>query len=304
MIKNNHLAVSSSSASHINRKALYKIINRSVVYILLVLLTLVFVAPLLTMLLTSLKDMSEIRAGNLFALPKQFSFSAWQTVWNQACIGTECGGLKAHFMVSFLMAVPAVLISVSLGALNGYVLTKWRFRGDNIIFALMLFGCFIPFQTILLPMAKLLGSLHIAGSIPALVLVHVVYGIPFTTLFFRNYFTSIPDELINAARIDGAGFWMIFLRILLPVSLPIIMVSVIWQFTSIWNDFLFGVSFASGSGQPITVALNNLVNTSSGVKMYNEDMAAAIIAALPTIIVYVFSGRYFVRGLMAGSVKG
>jgi len=304
MIKNNHLVVGSASAFHTNRKALYKIINRSVVYVLLALLTLVFIAPLLTMLLTSLKEMSEIRAGNLFALPKQFSFSAWHTVWNQACIGTECSGLKAHFMVSFLMAVPAVLISVSLGALNGYVLTKWRFRGDNIIFALMLFGCFIPFQTILLPMAKLLGSLHIAGSIPALILVHVVYGIPFTTLFFRNYFTSIPDELINAARIDGAGFWMIFLRILLPVSLPIIMVSVIWQFTSIWNDFLFGVSFASGSGQPITVALNNLVNTSSGVKMYNEDMAAAIIAALPTIIVYVFSGRYFVRGLMAGSVKG
>jgi len=304
MIESNRQAVASSPASNINSRTLQKIVARSLLYMLLLLLTLIFVAPLLTMLLTSLKDMSEIRAGNLFALPQNISFSAWHTVWNQACIGTECGGLKGHFMVSFLMAVPAVLISVSLGALNGYVLTKWRFRGDNIVFALMLFGCFIPFQTILLPMAKLLGSLQIAGSIPALILVHVVYGIPFTTLFFRNYFTSIPDELINAARIDGAGFWMIFLRILLPVSLPIIMVSVIWQFTSIWNDFLFGISFASGSGQPITVALNNLVNTSSGVKMYNEDMAAAIIAALPTIIVYVFSGRYFVRGLMAGSVKG
>jgi len=304
MIKNNNQASVTDAASYINIKSLKKIAGRIFLYLLLVLLTLVFVAPLLTMLLTSLKEMSEIRSGNLFALPQNISFAAWQNVWSQACIGTQCGGLKGHFMVSFLMAVPAVLISVSLGALNGYVLTKWRFKGDNIVFALMLFGCFIPFQTILLPMAKLLGNLHIAGSIPALVLVHVVYGIPFTTLFFRNYFTSIPDDLINAARIDGAGFWMIFLRILLPVSLPIIMVSVIWQFTSIWNDFLFGVSFASGSGQPITVALNNLVNTSSGVKMYNEDMAAAIIAALPTIIVYVFSGRYFVRGLMAGSVKG
>jgi len=304
MIKNNNQVLSPDTASNINIKSLKKIAGRIFLYLLLVLLTLVFVAPLLTMLLTSLKEMSEIRSGNLFALPQNIRFAAWKNVWSQACIGTQCGGLKGHFMVSFLMAVPAVLISVSLGALNGYVLTKWRFRGDNIVFALMLFGCFIPFQTILLPMAKLLGNLHIAGSIPALVLVHVVYGIPFTTLFFRNYFTSIPDDLINAARIDGAGFWMIFLRILLPVSLPIIMVSVIWQFTSIWNDFLFGVSFASGSGQPITVALNNLVNTSSGVKMYNEDMAAAIIAALPTIIVYVFSGRYFVRGLMAGSVKG
>jgi len=279
-------------------------LTRSLVYVVLAGLTLVFLAPLLTMLLTSLKEMDEIRSGNLFAWPQQLSFAAWGNVWNQACIGTECGGLKRHFMVSFLMAVPAVLISVSLGALNGYVLTKWRFRGDNIVFALMLFGCFIPFQTILLPMAKLLGTLNIAGSIPALVFVHVVYGIPFTTMFFRNYFTSIPDELTHAARIDGAGFWMIFLRILLPVSLPIIMVSVIWQFTAIWNDFLFGVSFASGAGQPVTVALNNLVNTSSGVKMYNQDMAAAIIAALPTIIVYVISGRYFVRGLMAGSVKG
>jgi len=304
MIENNVQTAHSSAAVTINMKTLQKIVARSFLYITLILLTLVFIAPLLTMLLTSLKDMSEIRAGNLFSLPKAINFSAWHNVWGQACIGTQCGGLKGHFMVSFLMAVPAVLISVSLGALNGYVLTKWRFRGDNIVFALMLFGCFIPFQTILLPMAKLLGSLHIAGSIPALVFVHVVYGIPFTTLFFRNYFTSIPDELINAARIDGAGFWMIFLRILLPVSFPIIMVSVIWQFTSIWNDFLFGISFASGSGQPITVALNNLVNTSSGVKMYNEDMAAAIIAALPTILVYVFSGRYFVRGLMAGSVKG
>jgi len=280
------------------------IVPRTIIYILLGILALVFLAPFLTMLLTSLKDMEEIRTGNLFALPQQLSFSAWSTVWNKACIGTECGGLKNHFMVSFLMAIPSVLISVALGALNGYVLTKWRFRGDNIVFALILFGCFIPFQIILLPMARLLGSLNMAGSIPALVLVHVVYGIPFTTMFFRNFFISIPEDLTHAARVDGAGFWMIFLRILLPVSLPIAMVSVIWQFTAIWNDFLFGVSFASGSGQPVTVALNNLVNTSSGVKMYNQDMAAAIITALPTLVVYVLSGRYFVRGLMAGSVKG
>jgi len=281
-----------------------KTLARMLVYALLAALTLAFLVPFLTMLLTSLKDMEEIRAGNLFALPQAPNFSAWNTVWHKACIGTECGGLKSHFMVSFAMAFPAVLISVCLGALNGYVLTKWRFRGDNIVFALILFGCFIPFQIILLPMATLLGRFNLAGSIPALVLVHVVYGIPFTTMFFRNFFTSIPDDLTNAARVDGAGFWMIFLRILLPVSLPISMVSVIWQFTAIWNDFLFGVSFASGSGQPVTVALNNLVNTSSGVKLYNQDMAAAIMTALPTLVVYVLSGRYFVRGLMAGAVKG
>lgn len=281
-----------------------QILGHAFIYGLLIILAIAFLAPLLTMILTSLKSMDEIRAGNLFALPSSPSLEAWGKVWNSACIGVDCGGLKGHFLVSFLMVIPAVFFSVSLGALNGYVLTKWRFKGDNIFFALILFGCFIPFQTVLIPMARLLGFLGIAGTVPGLVLVHVVYGIPFTTLFFRNYFVSIPNEIMRAARVDGAGFWSILLRILLPISWPIIMVSVIWQFTGIWNDFLFGVAFSSGNGQPVTVALNNLVNTSTGTKAYNEDMAAAVITALPTIAVYVLAGRYFVRGLMAGSVKG
>ncbi len=281
-----------------------KLVGRIMVYGLLAVLALAFLAPLATMLLTSLKSMDEIRAGSLFSLPQAPTLDAWRKVWSAACIGVECNGLKGHFAVSFLMVIPAVILSVTLGALNGYVLTKWRFRGDNIVFAFILFGCFIPFQTVLIPMAYLLGALGIAGTIPGLVLVHVVYGISFTTLFFRNYFVSIPDEILRAARIDGAGFWAILLRILLPVSWPIIMVSVIWQFTGIWNDFLFGVAFSAGSGQPVTVALNNLVNTSTGTKAYDEDMAAAVITALPTIAVYVMAGRYFVRGLMAGSVKG
>jgi glucose/mannose transport system permease protein len=184
------------------------------------------------------------------------------------------------------------------------VLTKWRFRFDNIVFALILFGCFIPFQVVLLPMARVLGILGLSGSVGGLVLVHVVYGIGFTTLFFRNFFITVPSELVKAATIDGAGFLTIFTRIMLPLSLPIIVVTVIWQFTQIWNDFLFGVSFSAGGGQPITVALNNIVNSSTGVKEYNLDMAAAIIAGLPTLLVYVFAGRYFVRGLTAGSVKG
>ena len=281
-----------------------KLVGRIMAYGLLAVLALAFLAPLITMLLTSLKSMDEIRAGSLFSLPQAPTLDAWRKVWDAACIGVECNGLKGHFAVSFLMVIPAVILSVTLGALNGYVLTKWRFRGDNIVFAFILFGCFIPFQTVLIPMAYLLGALGIAGTIPGLVLVHVVYGISFTTLFFRNYFVSIPDEILRAARIDGAGFWAILLRILLPVSWPIIMVSVIWQFTGIWNDFLFGVAFSAGSGQPVTVALNNLVNTSTGTKAYDEDMAAAVITALPTIAVYVMAGRYFVRGLMAGSVKG
>ena len=191
-----------------------------------------------------------------------------------------------------------------LGAINGYILTKWRFKGDNIIFLLFLFGCFIPYQAILLPMARTLGALGISNSITGLVLVHSVYGLSFTTLFFRNYYVSIPDEMIKAARIDGAGFFKIFFKVLLPISAPIIVVTVIWQFTNIWNDFLFGSSFSFGEAAPIQVALNNMVLTSTSVKQYNVDMAAAFIAGFPTLVVYILAGKYFIRGLTAGSVKG
>lgn len=278
--------------------------RRAAIYLSLVALAAIYLAPFATMILTSLKTMPEIYSGNLFSLPEHPSFDAWATVWNTACIGVGCDGLKGYFANSFTMVIPAVLISVSLGALNGYVLTKWRFKGDNIVFAFMLFGCFIPFQIVLIPMASLLGMLKLAGSVKGLILVHIIYGLSFTTLFFRNYFVSIPDEIVKAARVDGAGFWAIFFRILLPVSWPIVMVAVIWQFTGIWNDFLFGIAFSAGTEQPLTVALNNLVNTSTGTKAYNNDMAATVIAALPTILVYIAAGRYFVRGLMAGSVKG
>lgn len=278
--------------------------HRILLYAILLLFAAFFLAPVVTMFLTSLKSMAEIRQGNLFALPENPTFHAWSHVWSKACIGTTCRGLSGYVANSFMIVVPAVLVSVALGALNGYVLTKWRFRWDNLVFGAILFGCFIPFQIVLIPMAFLLGKLHLAGGIPGLILVHITYGIPFTTLFFRNYFVSIPNELIRAARVDGAGFWRILYRILLPVSWPIVMVAVIWQFTSIWNDFLFGVAYTSGANQPLTVALNNLVNTTTGTKAYNDDMAAAMIAAIPTLFVYVISGKYFVRGLMSGSVKG
>ena len=202
------------------------------------------------------------------------------------------------------MVVPAVVISTILGALNGYVLTKWSFRGDKILFGLMLFACFIPFQMVLIPMARVLGVVGLAGSTAGLVLVHVVYGIGFSTLYFRNYYAAFPTELVRAAQIDGAGFFRIFWRIMLPSSGPIVVVCVIWQFTNIWNDFLFGASFADFDSQPMTVALNNLVSSSTGVKEYNVHFAGAILAALPTLLVYIVAGRYFVRGLMAGSVKG
>lgn len=281
-----------------------QVLGRVVVYGLLVLLALYYLMPLFVMLSTSVKTLEDIRAGNLIALPMEITFEAWAKAWSSACTGVDCSGLKKNFWNSVSFVVPAVLISTLIGAFNGYVLTMWRFRGSDPLFTLLMIGCFIPFQVVLLPMAQTLGALGIANSTTGLIFVHVVYGLAFTTLFFRNFYVSVPDELTKAARIDGAGFFRIFWRIILPLSPPIIVVCVIWQFTQIWNDFLFGVVFSSGERQPITVALNNLVNTSTGVKEYNVDMSAAIIAALPTLFVYVVAGKYFVRGLTAGAVKG
>ena len=279
-------------------------ISRVLIYSFLTFAALFYLLPLVVMLMTSVKDLDEIRSGTLLSLPQSINFDAWGKAWGTACTGVSCEGLKGYFWNSVLIVVPAVIISTVLGALNGYVLTKWKFWGSNLFFGMLLIGTMIPFQVVLLPMARTLGFLGLAGTTSGLIMVHVVYGLAFTTLFFRNYYVSIPDELVNAARIDGAGFWLIFRRIILPISIPIIVVSVIWQFTQIWNDFLFGVVYSSGGDQPITVALNNLVNTSTGVKEYNVDMAAAIIAALPTLLVYVVAGKYFVRGLTAGAVKG
>jgi glucose/mannose transport system permease protein len=278
--------------------------GRVVLYALLIAFALYYLLPLFVMLTTSLKTLDDIRGGNLLALPQQVSFDAWAKAWSSACTGVNCGGLSGNFWNSVRFVLPAVLISTLIGSLNGYVLTQWRFRGSDALFTSLLIGCFIPFQVVLLPMAQTLGWLGIANSTTGLIFVHVVYGLAFTTLFFRNFYVSIPAEMVKAARIDGAGFLRIFWRIILPLSPPIIVVCVIWQFTQIWNDFLFGVVFSSGERQPITVALNNLVNTSTGVKEYNVDMAAAVIAGLPTLFVYIVAGKYFVRGLTAGSVKG
>ena len=273
-------------------------------YAVLILFAAFYLMPLFVMLTTSLKSLEEIRTGGLLSLPREITFAPWAEAWSSACAGTQCEGLRPFFWNSVLMAVPAVAISTVVGALNGYVFAQWQFRGANLFFAAILFGCFIPFQVVLLPMAQALGFLGLAGSIPGLIFVHVIYGIGFTTLFFRNYYVTIPQELVRAAKVDGAGFFRIFFAIFLPLSLPIITVSVIWQFTQIWNDFLFGVSFSGPGSQPVTVALNNIVNSTTGVKAYNVDMAAAIIAALPTLLVYVVAGKYFIRGLTAGSVKG
>lgn len=277
---------------------------RVALFTVLVVFALYYLLPLLVMVITSVKSPEEIRTGTLLSLPVDVSADAWSYAWSNACIGANCQGLAPYFWNSVVIVVPAVFISTMLGALNGYALTKWRFRRANLIFALILFGSFIPYQAILLPMAQTLGVLGLAGTRGGLILVHVIYGLAFTTLFFRNYFVGVPDDLVKAAIIDGAGFFRIFLQIMLPSSVPILVVTVIWQFTQVWNDFLFGASFAAGGAQPITVALNNLVNTTTGVKQYNVDMAAAIIAAFPTVVIYMLTSKYFLRGLTAGGVKG
>ena len=278
--------------------------HRLALWSVLLLFAAFFLLPLYVMVATSLKDMEQVRNGHLLSLPTDPTFAAWAKAWSTACTGIDCGGLKPFFLNSALMVIPAVLVSTAIGAVNGYVLSKWKFRGSEILFALLLFGVFMPMQVVLLPMSQVLGWLGLASSIGGLILVHVVAGLPSTTLFFRNYYVGVPDDLIKAATIDGAGFWQIFWRIVLPLSTPILMVTLIWQFTNIWNDFLYGVVFSGADSKPVTVGLNNLANTSSSVKEYNVDMAAAMIAGLPTLIVYVLAGKYFVRGLTAGAVKG
>ncbi|MBV9288837.1 MAG: carbohydrate ABC transporter permease [Hyphomicrobiales bacterium] len=312
-------AVDLLSAAPIREPTRHSTKTRVVIYGLLALFAVVYVAPLVIMVMTSLKPLDEVTGGNMFYAPKDLTFEPWIKAWGTACVGLTCAGIKGYFLNSIKMVVPAVIISTLLGALNGYVLTKWRFPGHKLVFGMMLFACFIPFQSVLIPMAVILGrigdigaalqdsigvSFGLGNPIINLILVHVVYGLGFTTLFFRNYYEAFPTELVKAAMIDGASFFQIFRRILLPNSAPIFIVTVIYQFTNIWNDFLFGSTYAAGDSSPMTVALYNIVNSSTGVVEYNVNMAAAIIAAAPTLFVYIVAGRYFVRGLMAGAVKG
>ena len=278
--------------------------HRLLIYGLLISSALVFVAPLWVMILTSLKDLNDLREGTLFSLPKKPSLEAFRIAWQGACTGIDCQGIQPYFSNSLLMVIPSVFLSTLFGALNGYVFSFFKFRGSELFFGALLLGCFIPFQVILLPMAQTLSLIGLSQSLAGLIFVHTVYGIAFTTLFFRNYYQSLPSELVKAARVDGASFFKIFYRIILPLSTPMIIVAIIWQFTQIWNDFLFGVVFSDKAHQPVTVALNNMVQSTTGVKMYHVEMAAALLAALPTLLVYLLAGRYFIRGLTQGAVKG
>jgi glucose/mannose transport system permease protein len=278
-------------------------LSRVAIYAVLVLFAIFYLMPVYVLLVTGLKSFTEVTLDRMWALPTSFSLDSFVDAWfgNPT---TAIPGIAKNFWNTILLTVPATILSAILGSVNGYVLSKWKFRGADVLFPVILFGMFIPYQAVLIPLVQTMQMLGLYGSIPGLIFVHVVYGIGFTTLFFRNYYAAFPNELVRSARMDGAGFFRLFFRLLLPNSGPILVVAVIWQFTNIWNDFLFGASFSDYSSFPITVALNNLVNSSTGVKEYNVHFAGAFIAAAPTLLVYMLSGKYFVRGLMAGSVKG
>jgi glucose/mannose transport system permease protein len=265
-----------------------------VLYALLVALAAFYLLPMFAIVVTSLKSFAEVSRSTLWELPKAPTLESYVTAFNK---------LAPSFLNSVLLVVPAATISAVLGSLNGYVLSKWKFRGANIVFTLLLFGMFIPYQSILIPLFQFLSAVGLYGGIPGLIVVHVVYGIPICTLIFRNYFAAVPNELLEAAKIDGASVLGIFLRIMLPISIPGFVVVMIWQFTSIWNEFLFAVTIAQDpTQQPITVALQNLAG--SLLAQYQIQMAGALLAAAPTLVVYILLGRYFVRGLLAGSLKG
>ena len=274
-------------------------------YGILIVVCVYYLLPLWVMVMTSLKGMPEVRLGNIFSPPLEITFEPWVKAWSQACTGLNCDGLSRGFWNSVMITVPSVIISIAIASVNGYALINWKFKGSDIFFTILIFGSFIPYQIMLYPIVILLREAGIYGTLWGLIIVHTIFGMPILTLLFRNYFSSIPEELFKAARVDGAGFWGIYFRIMLPMSLPIFVVALILQVTGIWNDFLFGVVFISKSeAYPMTVQLNNIVNSVQGVKEYNVNMAATLLTGLVPLVIYFISGKLFVRGIAAGAVKG
>ena len=270
----------------------------------LIMVSLYYLLPLYVMIVTSLKGMPEIRMGNVFGPPMDITFQPWVKAWSEACTGINCDGLSRGFSNSVQILIPSVLLSILIASVNGYALSNWKFKGSEVFFTILIIGAFIPYQTMLYPIVIMLREIGLMGSIGGLVLVHTVFGMPILTLLFRNYFASIPEELFKAARVDGAGFWQIYFQIMLPMALPIFVVAIILQVTGIWNDFLFGVIYTKPATYPMTVQLNNIVNSVQGVKEYNVNMAATLITGLVPLIIYFASGKLFVRGIAAGAVKG
>ena len=270
----------------------------------LLLIGLYYAVPLYVMIMTSLKGMPEIRMGNIFSPPMEITFEPWVKAWAEACTGLKCQGLSSGFWNSVIITVPSVIISIAIASVNGYALANWRFRGANIFFTILIFGAFIPYQVMIYPIVIMLREMGIYGTLTGLVIVHTIFGMPILTLLFRNYFSSLPEELFKAARVDGAGFWSILFRVMLPMSMPIFTVAAILQITGIWNDFLFGVVFTGPEAYPMTAQLNSIVNSTTGVREYNVNMAATILTALVPLSIYFISGKLFVRGIAAGAVKG
>jgi glucose/mannose transport system permease protein len=273
-------------------------------YAFLVSAALFFLLPLYVMIVTSLKTMDEIRAGSILALPMQLTFEPWRQAWSEVCTGASCEGVSAGFWNSVAITVPSTILPILIGAINGYALSFWKPRGANLLFGVLLAGAFIPVQVLIYPLVRVLALAGVFGSLPAIVLVHLVFGMPVMTLLFRNYYASVPHELFQAARVDGAGFWRIFAQVMLPMSAPIIVVAAIMQVTGVWNDYILGLVFAGRDNLPMTVQLNNVINTTTGVRLYNVNMAATILTALVPLAIYFVSGRWFVRGIAAGAVKG
>jgi glucose/mannose transport system permease protein len=270
----------------------------------LIVVCLYYLLPLWVMVMTSLKGMPEVRLGNIFAPPVEVTFQPWVKAWAEACTGLNCDGLSRGFWNSVRITVPSVIVSIIIASVNGYALINWRFKGSDIFFTILIFGSFIPYQVMLYPIVIMLREMGLYGTLWGLVIVHSIFGMPILTLLFRNYFSSLPEELFKAARVDGAGFWGIYFRIMLPMSLPIFVVAMILQVTGIWNDFLFGVVYTKPELYPMTVQLNNIVNSVQGVKEYNVNMAATLLTGLVPLVVYFLSGKLFVRGIAAGAVKG
>jgi glucose/mannose transport system permease protein len=278
--------------------------SRIAVYVFLVLAAVFFLLPLYVMGITSVKPMPEIREGNIFALPLAITFEPWAAAWSTACTGLTCNGISTGFVNSMKILFPSLFLSIFLGSINGYALTYWRVRWANWMFTVLLLGAFIPYQVMLYPLVRMFATVNMFQSIPNIVLIHTFFGMPIMTLLFRNYFASLPQELFKAARIDGGGFWRIYFHLMVPMSLPIFVVATIMQTTGIWNDFILGLIFAGRENYPMTVQLNNIINSTQGEKIYNVNMAATFLTSLVPLAVYFFSGRWFVRGIAAGAVKG
>mgnify|MGYP000433281958 FL=1 len=263
-----------------------------------------YLIPLYVMLVTSVKGMPEIRLGNIFSLPLEITYEPWVKAWSQACTGLNCDGLSRGFWNSVKITIPSVVVSIAIASVNGYALANWRFKGSNVFFTILIFGAFIPYQIMIYPLVIMLREMGLYTKLSGLVIIHSIFGMPILTLLFRNYFTTIPEELFKAARVDGAGFWGIYFRVMMPMSLPIFVVAIILQVTGIWNDFLFGVIYTKPENYPMTVQLNNIVNSVQGVKEYNVNMAATLLTGLVPLAIYFISGKLFVRGIAAGAVKG